>query len=103
MKPNDQFFEPGDKVVQALTTEELLKLCPDVNIKLNSPDYGSSHEVYCIVECFPTATDYNAVRLVGFGNISFPAAYFRKVDEIARCVRVAEMLKTPTDPITIHE
>jgi hypothetical protein len=93
---NDQFFQPGDKVMRVSAGEGT----PSTGgIQMESwPQYGV---VYC-VEDFYAGPRFNAVMLVGFSGwryhtngtkIGWAARAFRKVEEIKLCVAAAAHAK----------
>lgn len=100
MSTNDQYFQPGDKV---MLVQEMLEPqweeCPNTEVR-----YG---EVYC-VSAFWSAGGYNMIDLVGtppafddYGRrCGYLAMEFRKVDEIKLCVAAAQLSKATVCPPT---
>jgi hypothetical protein len=92
---NDQWFEPGDKVVRVMTRAEFLAIVGKVPktgaLKI---EWGT---VYCVEYCW-RGTRMNLVRLVGIPNTirkngevrGYPAIAFRKVEEVQLCVRAVQ-------------
>lgn len=82
---NDQWFEPGDKVMRVggngTGYPQALHKCPN-----GAPQLG---KVYCVSECW-RGLYTNLITLTGFDpvidklgrKVGFPAFAFRKVDEI---------------------
>lgn len=89
---DDQWFEPGDKVMRVFLSTELG--LPGVG-----PPILSSSTVYCVESCDQDADGWNAVTLVGIddGGLPFYAACFRRVTEIQLCVRAAKRLSSPVE------
>lgn len=92
MRNDDQWFEPGDKVVR-VTHKNQAKIPFNPNLA----PYG---KVFCVESCFYNAgLKRNNITLIGVANTwpakGFVAANFRKVEEIQLCVRAAETMKTP--------
>lgn len=92
MKNDDQWFEPGDKVMRVAHG------APNtIPFKPNLAPYGA---VFCVESCFHNPKyNRNSVTFIGVVNTrqakGFVAANFRKVEEIQLCVRAAEAMKTP--------
>lgn len=85
MKNNDQWFEPGDKVmrVKASDYEEWQRMTP----------FG---KVFCVKDCWICLSDGRpTMRLVGLEEHTSLTERFRKVEEIQLCVRAAEAMKNP--------
>lgn len=95
MRKNDQYFQPGDKV---------MRVNPNASHGgYEEPDKPSSFpvmgQVYC-VEGFYEGPLWNTVMLVGFGGwryhpingtpVGWRAAWFRKVEEIKLCVEAVK-------------
>ncbi len=112
MKTNDQWFEPGDKVMRVATSSEAVG---DIrghwwyekdDAPKSGPQFG---RVYC-VEDFWEGPRFNVVMLVGFGGwryhgsfkVGWAASCFRKVEEIKLCVEAVKKSKertlTPNKP-----
>jgi len=89
---NDQWFQPGDKVMRVAGNTKNGSIYPTNRRK---PRYG---EILC-VEDFWEGPNYNVVMFVGFGGwaydhrgwkVGWPASAFRKVDEIKLIVEAVE-------------
>lgn len=101
MRTDDQYFEPGDKVMRV--GFELPSNAAAYNGP-NQPDIPQYGKVYC-VEDFWEGPVHNAIMLVGFGGWRFwrgmkagwRAAHFRRVSEIKLCVRAAEKMSLPVE------
>lgn len=94
MNTDNQWFNPGDKVMQVNDN------CPPgaVTVRENDIQYGV---VYCVKE-FWTDCGINWIDLVGFPTeydpidgerIAWTACNFRRVDEIKLCVAAAKHIK----------
>lgn len=96
MRTNDQWFQPGDKVMRVVGNGR-----PGIHCDAGSPQMG---QVYC-VEAFYEGPKFNAVMLVGFGGwryvagnpypIGWRASFFRKVDEIRLCCKAVARTSQP--------
>jgi hypothetical protein len=104
MNTNEQWFQPGDKVMRIAYAADLG--LNSANVAVNpATDFGI---VLCVEHCWrPRLAPCNAVDFVGVfpkSNESrgFAAACFRKVEEIKLCVRAAEKFHQPatTEPET---
>lgn len=101
MKTNDQWFQPGDKVMEVLTDEEVEAAMPLAQFGEDAPTRQGV--VYC-VERFKEFPWSNAVVLSGVGADRpmderwIPAIYFRKVEEIKLCARAAKKMKEHIKP-----
>lgn len=95
MKTNDQWFEPGDKVMWVSVTDD-----PQYPV-VRWDDGLESGRVYCVSE-FWTDDDRNWINLSGFDaeysedgcRVAWFAADFRRVEEIKLCVEAAKKIKT---------
>lgn len=90
MKTNDQWFEPGDKVMQVMSTAELGRPTSGRGGSLRG-------KVLCVLQCWANWRGYNVVAFVGIpddGRGRY-AACFRRVEEIRLCVRAAERMGEP--------
>lgn len=94
--PNDQWFEPGDKVMKV----------SNCNLGKNIHPQGSTQmgKVYCIEACW-RGLHCNAVNFIGFDQIfgvrglrlGWPAQDYRKVEEIKLCVKAANFVTKPQE------
>jgi hypothetical protein len=93
MNTNDQWFEPGDKVVRVTTVAKSL---PGVKWKpLPGGPWAPYGRVMCVSACWNDGKR-NRVYFVGVPEAhGFLAACFRKVEEIKLCVRAAEKFSQP--------
>lgn len=89
---NDQWFEPGDKVMRVCDVED--SGFPEGLAK--SPPYG---EVLCVVD-FCEQDDGNLCLFAGYPMTIYDgkewwetAACYRKVEEIRLCVKAAQAIK----------
>lgn len=92
MKNDDQWFEPGDKVVRVA----------DQNADTDTRDGGPPFNVVLCVARFCEDPEGNLVECVGYPVLEDDetewwdsASDFRKVEEIQLCVRAAEAMKNP--------
>jgi hypothetical protein len=94
MNTNDQWFEPGDKVMKVLSRDELSVIFPKMHrlgIKI------SRRKVYCVSACW-RGSKCNLVNFVGITNSTmpngqprgFPALAFRRVSEIQLIIRASK-------------
>jgi hypothetical protein len=99
MRTNDQYFQPGDKVMRVGDNTPGARLAHELAPPPDArPKYGV---VYC-VEDFWEGPQRNVVMLVGFGGWTYcdgfkagwPAASFRKVEEIKICLAAARQPAT---------
>lgn len=98
---NDQYFQPGDKVMRVMEDAPLLALFPIKVRHPNPPEFG---RVYCVERCFAGGV-CNLVHLVGIWHDTtadgrpkgFPAMMFRRVEEIKLCVRAANHVLKPVE------
>lgn len=94
MNNNDQWFEPGDKVMRV--AHDPYKNCP--RIQRRGTDLAPYGKVFCVSD-FCASDLGNTVKFVGIansiGSIGFAARNFRKVEEIQLCVRAADAMKKP--------
>lgn len=98
MRTNDQWFEPGDKVMRVSSG---CRNFPAITCDVGIPQYG---QVYC-VEDFWEGPIFNAVILIGFGGwryhprngskVGWEACAFRRVSEIKLCVEAVSKSKAP--------
>lgn len=89
MRNNDQWFNPGDKVMRV--NEAVILGLPYNRLPTHpATDYG---KVLCVDRCFPEHSG-NAVLFIGLKGKVFYARCFRKVEEVQLCVRAAEKMKT---------
>lgn len=95
---DDQWFSPGDKVMRVAGNTSGRPLINEPHG--NGPKYGV---VYC-VEDFIEYSNCNVVMIVGFGGwrtsinglrTGWPAASFRRVEEIRLCVEAANKVSKP--------
>lgn len=97
---DDQWFEIGQKVVRV--SMENYGTLPSVGVR--EAEIGP---VYCVADFFEAhemEVQLNWIHLVGFpthdaegDEIGYPAANFRRVEEIQLCVKAAEMMKKPKE------
>lgn len=94
MNNNDQWFEPGQKVMRV--SDNLASDCTKLGLPYDSPEFG---EVLCVTECW-SAWDINHVSFVGYPatydlgqKIGFWTNNFRKVEEIKLCVEALKKAK----------
>jgi hypothetical protein len=97
MNTNDQWFQPGDKVMRVAFAAW------DFGLPTEGVDYPPETEkgkVLCVAAC-TTHGKYNFVRFVGVVGFYY-ACCFRKIEEIKLCVRAAEKFHQPatTEPET---
>lgn len=90
MRKDDQWFEPGDKVMRVSnnTGGGAIK---------DGSGLAPFGKVFCVVDCCGSEHG-NLINFAGIllpKNHGFRAANFRKVEEIQLCVRAAEAMKTP--------
>ena len=84
MNTNDQWFEPGDKVMRVKASDyaEWQKMTP----------FG---KVFCVKDCWFCAFDGRpTMRLVGLEQHASLTERFRKVEEIRLCVDALKHSKT---------
>jgi hypothetical protein len=90
--PNDQWFEPGDKVTRVSRAIDLGMTPPPSIPRINGTGYG---RILCVERC-STSTYGNLVRFVGITHYAKGgclARCFRKVEEIRLCVEALEKAK----------
>lgn len=97
MNTNDQWFEPGDKVMRVSYANKLgLPLLPSPSLT-EKTDFGN---VLCVERCFPLGA-WNRVLFVGvkprgvLPERGFFACCFRKVEEIKLCVQAVQRKPEP--------
>ena len=103
MRTNDQYFQPGDKVMR-VEPEAKPGTYPYDGLP---PKMGV---VYCVSD-FWEGPEFNVVMLTGFGGfrydergrpVGWRAIYFRKVEEIKICLqavaKVENNVETPSLP-----
>lgn len=93
---NDQWFEPGDKVVRVCWGDSLGIDPSRINPTVEAPE----GDVYCVTH-FRNNGSWNEIWLAGFGEPptedGFFAACFRRVEELRLCVEAAERMKKPSE------
>ena len=86
MNNNDQWFEPGQKVMRVAVDRPI----PSMKNWDERVGFG---EVFC-VSIFLEDKGFNWIELVGFDDI-YLASNFRKVEEIKLCVEALKKAKAP--------
>jgi hypothetical protein len=92
MNTNDQWFEPGDKVMRVSYPEDIGLVATGYR-----PIETHFGKVLCVDDCW-TGNGFSAVSFVGVPDPwdrGFYACCFRKVEEIKLCVRAAEKFSQP--------
>lgn len=101
--PNDQYFNPGDKVMRVSRGNPFRP-----GFFIQAPKDALEGVVYCVSACWKSKQAWNLVDFVGFppeldsnGNQrGFIAANFRRVEEIKLCVNAVHTTKQPqTEPL----
>jgi hypothetical protein len=101
MRTDDQYFQPGDKVMRVALSWQIpgLKVRPDASLDPRT-DFG---RVLCVSHCCkrPRMAG-NRVFFVGIEGRRRPAqgwcaACFRKVDEIKLCVAAVKRKESPVE------
>lgn len=94
----DQWFEPGDKVMRVMEDEE----CAPAYLSVIEPCEASRKGVVlCVEKCWREPDNIPPFNLCRFVGIALPrglaemAACFRRVEEIKLCVRAAKLLSEP--------
>lgn len=98
MNKNDQWFEPGDKVMRVRLTSGLPHAVTSKDSLL--VEFG---KVYCVERCWLFKYGYNVVTFVGLPHVYNPsgspkgwvASNFRRVEEIQLCVNAAKKTQQP--------
>ncbi len=106
MRTDDQYFQPGDKVMRVSSPVASGYTRPDNYGMKDMPEYGI---VYC-VEDFWEGPQFNVIMLVGVGGwryhggmkVGWQARRFRKVEEIKLCVGALEHTKKPEKQRTFY-
>lgn len=94
MKAQEQWFEPGDKVMRVAYLEDIF---PDKKSCGSHPQSGFGI-VLCVASCWAGEDGWNRVLFIGIATHPgkrWLAACFRRVEEIQLCIRAAEALRVP--------
>jgi hypothetical protein len=99
MRTDDQYFQPGDKVMRVAYAGQFpgARVRPGSTIN-NLTDFG---RVLCVEACWLHPRIGNRVLFVGIPPrepLAWRAACFRKVDEIKLCVAAVKHKETPIEP-----
>lgn len=95
MRNDDQWFEPGDKVMRVEYAETLGLINNGI-----TPPETEFGRVLCVTHCTDIPRFGNVVRFVGIEDgLGFYACCFRKVSEIQLCVRAARHLSNPVEKV----
>lgn len=97
---NDQWFEPGEKVVRVCELRNVLPGIPSNKLPIHpDTDFG---KILCVHSC-----EYNIVaNLVHFVGVQprdntemfgWVAACFRRISEVQLCVKAAQHFKKPVE------
>lgn len=100
---NDQWFNPGDKVMRVSRGNPFR-----LGYFVPAPKDAVEGEVYCVTQCWKATQGWNLVLFTGFpiefssnGELcGFLAANFRRVEEIQLCVNAVKQIKQP-QPVTV--
>ncbi len=87
MKTDDQWFEPGDKVMRVDNSN-----LPTTHFGDGSTD-APFGKVFCVEHC-QERLHFNSVTLIGVCGC-FLAKNFRRVSEIQLCVRASKRIPAP--------
>lgn len=96
MRTDDQYFQPGDKVMRVRYGQT-----PDGFARTGNPQGPVFGKVYYVQAVLRAVCGWNAMTLVGVptspGKIGYLCYNFRRVEEIQLCVRAAERAKKPEE------
>lgn len=81
--------------MEVMTDEEVLAAVPGLVLDIDSPNATERGVVYCVARCWYDDL-CNSVELIGVDG-SIPALYYRKIEEINRCVRASKKQNAPVE------